>query len=91
MACRLLPPAGDTRDRAGPVFGRGPRPGAKGRVLVSAGVVLGFAADPSRRLPETFATMAVVAGLAIVLDVVWERMRGPAAGLTATAALAAQE
>ena len=42
--------------------------------------------------PETFAAMVVVAGLAIVPDLAWKRMRGePLTGLAAPAVSAPQE
>lgn len=41
-------------------------------------VVLGFfAVDTLRNAPQTFTAMAVVAALAVILDMVWKRARGP--------------
>jgi hypothetical protein len=43
----------------------------------TAVVLVFFAVDTLRNAPETFVAMVVIAGLAIALDVVWKRVRGP--------------
>ena len=53
-------------------------------IAVTAIVLAFFAVDTVRNAPETFAAIVVIALLAVVLDLVWKRMRGrpdaPAAG-----------
>jgi amino acid transporter len=50
-------------------------------ILVGIGVTLVvlafFAVDTVRNAPQTFAAIVVVGALAVVLDVVWKRARGP--------------
>jgi amino acid transporter len=61
-------------------------------IAVTLVVLAFFVVDTLRNSPETFAAMAVVATLAVVLDIVWKRVRGkPPAGLAAPAAPATQE
>ena len=36
-----------------------------------------FAVDTVRNAPQTFAAIVVVAALAVILDFVWKRARGP--------------
>ena len=54
-------------------------------------VVLGFfAVDTARNAPETFSAMAGMAVLAVVLDLVWKRVRdrsGPAPAVAGTGPL----
>jgi len=57
--------------------------GANAVVVVAAlamtAIVLGFfAVDTLRNAPETFAAIVVIAGLAVILDVIWKRARGAA-------------
>ena len=40
-------------------------------------VLVFFAIDTLRNAPETFAAIVAIALLAVVLDVLWKRMRGP--------------
>jgi amino acid transporter len=45
--------------------------------LATTAIVLAFfAVDTLRNAPETFAAIVVIAGLAVVLDLVWKRVRG---------------
>jgi hypothetical protein len=46
-------------------------------IAATAIVLVFFAIDTLRNAPETFAAIVVIALLAVVLDVVWKRMRGP--------------
>lgn len=52
----------------------------------TAVVLVFFAVDTLRNAPETFVAIVAIAGLAVILDVVWKRLRGtpdpPAAGLS---------
>ncbi len=46
--------------------------------LAATAIVLGFfAVDTLRNAPETFAAIVAMAVLAVVLDLVWKRVRGP--------------
>jgi amino acid transporter len=48
--------------------------------LAATAVVLAFfAVDTLRNAPETFAAIVAIAALAVVLDLVWKRVRGPMA------------
>jgi hypothetical protein len=50
-------------------------------IVVTLVVLAFFAVDTVRNEPETFVAMVVVAGLAVILDLVWKRARGePPAG-----------
>jgi len=50
-------------------------------IVVTLVVLAFFAVDTVRNEPETFVAMVVVAGLAVILDLVWKRPRGePPAG-----------
>jgi len=56
--------------------------GAKGAVVllgaaVTVVVLAFFAVDTLRNAPETFTAIVVIGLLAIVLDTVWKRVRGP--------------
>jgi amino acid transporter len=58
--------------------------GALGAVILvgmaaTAIVLVFFAIDTVRNAPETFAAIVAIAALAVVLDVVWKRSRGPGA------------
>ena len=54
---------------------------------VTAIVLVAFSVDTARNAPETFTAMIVILVLAVVLDALWRRSRGPAASEpTATAA-----
>ena len=45
--------------------------------LATTAIVLAFfAVDTLRNSPETFVAIVVIAGLAVVLDLVWKRVRG---------------
>jgi amino acid transporter len=46
-------------------------------VAATAVVLVFFAVDTVRNAPETFAAILVIAVLAVVLDTVWKRVRGP--------------
>ena len=47
--------------------------------LAATAIVLAFfAVDTLRNAPETFVAIVAIAGLAVVLDLVWKRVRGPA-------------
>jgi amino acid transporter len=54
-------------------------------VGATAVVLVFFAVDTLRNAPETFAAMVVIAALAVVLDAVWKRVRGPEPPGTAAA------
>jgi hypothetical protein len=58
-------------------------------LAATAIVLVFFAVDTVRNAPETFVAIVAIAGLAVVLDLIWKRMRGtpdpPAAGLAPTA------
>ena len=46
--------------------------------LATTAIVLAFfAVDTLRNSPETFIAIIAIAGLAVVLDLVWKRVRGP--------------
>ena len=45
-------------------------------IVVTLVVLAFFAVDTVRNEPETFVAMVVVAGLAVILDLVWKRARG---------------
>ena len=69
-------------DRASPRFRLRSESGANLAVILVAmaatAVVLGFfAVDTLRNAPETFVSIVVIALLAVVLDIIWKRMRGP--------------
>jgi len=36
-----------------------------------------FAVDTLRNAPETFAAIVAITALAVVLDLIWKRVRGP--------------
>ena len=44
-------------------------------MLATSVVLVLFAIDTARNAPETFAAMLVLVALAVVLDVVWKRVR----------------
>ena len=46
-------------------------------IAATAIVLVFFAVDTIRNAPETFAAIVAIAVLAVVLDVIWKRMRGP--------------
>ena len=46
-------------------------------MAATAIVLVFFAIDTLRNAPETFVAIVAIALLAVVLDVVWKRMRGP--------------
>ena len=46
-------------------------------LAATAVVLVFFAIDTLRNAPETFAAIVAIAALAVVLDVVWKRARGP--------------
>jgi carbon starvation protein CstA len=48
-------------------------------IAVTAVVLAFFAVDTLRSAPETFVAIIGIAVLAVVLDTVWRRMRGPLA------------
>jgi amino acid transporter len=54
-------------------------------VAVTLVVLAFFAVDTVRNSPETFAAMVVVAALAVILDLVWKRVRGEPAAATPAA------
>ena len=45
-------------------------------IAATAIVLVFFAIDTVRNSPETFVAIVAIAGLAVVLDLVWKRMRG---------------
>ena len=47
-------------------------------MAATAIVLVFFAIDTVRNAPETFVAIVAIAALAVVLDLVWKRMRGPA-------------
>jgi phosphoglycerol transferase MdoB-like AlkP superfamily enzyme len=49
-------------------------------VVVTLVVLAFFAVDTLRNAPETFAAIVAIAALAVVLDLVWKRVRGPGPG-----------
>ena len=49
-------------------------------LAATAVVLVFFAVDTLRNAPETFAAIVAIAGLAVVLDLVWKHVRGPRAG-----------
>ncbi len=49
-------------------------------LAATAVVLVFFAVDTLRNAPETFAAIVAIAGLAVVLDLVWKQVRGPRAG-----------
>jgi hypothetical protein len=44
-------------------------------IAATAVVLVFFAVDTIRNAPETFAAIVVITGLAVVLDLVWKRVR----------------
>jgi small basic protein len=46
---------------------------------VNAVVLVAFGIDTRRTAPETFAAILAIAILAVVLDTLWKRVRGPEA------------
>jgi threonine/homoserine/homoserine lactone efflux protein len=46
-------------------------------MAATAIVLVFFGIDTLRNDPETFVAIVCVAGLAVVLDLVWKRIRGP--------------
>jgi chromate transport protein ChrA len=46
-------------------------------VAVTLVVLAFFAVDTVRNAPQTFTAIVVVAALAVILDVIWKRFRGP--------------
>jgi len=61
-------------------------------IVVTLVVLAFFAVDTVRNAPETFAAMVVVAALAVILDLVWKRVRGePPPAAAAPGAPAVQE
>ena len=55
--------------------------------LATTAIVLAFfAVDTLRNSPETFVAIVAIAGLAVVLDLVWKRVRGAPEGPTETSA-----
>jgi amino acid transporter len=46
-------------------------------LAATAVVLVFFAVDTARNAPETFAAILVIAVLAVVLDTLWKRIRGP--------------
>jgi amino acid transporter len=46
-------------------------------IAVTAIVLVFFAVDTLRNAPETFIAIVAIAALAVILDLVWTRMRGP--------------
>jgi L-asparagine transporter-like permease len=63
--------------------------GAMGAVILlgiaaTAVVLVFFAVDTIRNSPETFVAIVAIALLAIVLDLVWKRARGPAPAAAST-------
>jgi amino acid transporter len=46
-------------------------------LATTAIVLVFFAVDTLRNAPETFVAIVAIAGLAVVLDLVWKRVRGP--------------
>ena len=60
--------------------------------LAATAVVLAFfAIDTLRNAPETFAAIVAIAGLAVVLDLVWKHARGEPPASEAVSGAAAQE
>ncbi len=49
-------------------------------LAVTAIVLVFFAVDTLRNAPETFIAIVAIAGLAVVLDLVWKRVRGEPEG-----------
>jgi amino acid transporter len=47
-------------------------------IAVTAVVLVFFAVDTLRNAPETFAAIVAITMLAVILDFVWKRVRGPA-------------
>ena len=45
--------------------------------VAATAVVLVFGIDTLRNAPETFVAIVSVAALAVILDLVWKRIRGP--------------
>jgi amino acid transporter len=52
-------------------------------LAATAVVLVFFAVDTARNAPETFVAIVVIAALAVVLDTIWKRVRGPEAATTA--------
>ena len=46
-------------------------------IAVTAIVLAFFAVDTLRNAPETFIAIIAIAGLAVILDLVWKHQRGP--------------
>jgi hypothetical protein len=46
-------------------------------MAATAIVLVFFAVDTLRNAPETFTAIVAIAALAVVLDLVWKRIRGP--------------
>src|SRR5262245_44391740 len=46
-------------------------------IAVTAIVLVFFAVDTLRNAPETFVAIVAIAALAVILDFIWTRMRGP--------------
>ena len=46
-------------------------------IAATAIVLVFFAIDTLRNAPETFVAIVAIALLAVVLDLVWKRVRGP--------------
>jgi hypothetical protein len=52
-------------------------------IAVTAIVLVFFAVDTARNAPETFVAIVAIAALAVVLDTLWRRARGPEAAAAA--------
>ena len=60
-------------------------------LAATAVVLVFFAIDTLRNAPETFAAIVAIAGLAVVLDLVWKHARGEPPASEAVSGAAAQE
>ena len=58
-------------------------------IAVTALVLVFFAIDTVRNAPETFSAILGIVALAVVLDLVWKRVRGPATPPAASSGLSA--
>ena len=54
-------------------------------IAATALVLVFFAIDTLRNAPETFIAIVAMAVLAVVLDLVWKRIRGPVTSPTVSA------